>query len=127
MPRKINQSNVKQGAASASSQGGHDDSSGVTALVAGIVHPLKATLEAVRRTILSADPAIAEGREVELAQLLLPRLVCYHQQPQADANRYGVFLWREGACQQYGQRGHRRSRALADLAIERQGAALLHE
>src|SRR6476660_10265322 len=61
MPRKINQSNVKRGAASASSQGEHDDSSGVTALVAGIVHPLKATLEAVRRTILSADPAITEG------------------------------------------------------------------
>jgi hypothetical protein len=38
MPRKINQSNVKQGAASASSQGGHDDSSGVTALVAGIFY-----------------------------------------------------------------------------------------
>lgn len=61
MPRKLNQSNVKRGAASASSQREHDDSSGVTALVTGLVHPLKATLEAARRTILSADPAVTEG------------------------------------------------------------------
>ena len=61
MPRKISQTNVKRGAATASSRGEHDDSSGVTALVAGMAHPLKPTLEAVRRTILSADPAITEG------------------------------------------------------------------
>jgi hypothetical protein len=39
----------------------HDDSSGVTALVAAMTHPLKPTLEGVRRTILAADPAITEG------------------------------------------------------------------
>jgi hypothetical protein len=61
MPRETNQTKVKRGAASESSQGEHDDSSGVTALVAGMVHPLKPTLKAVRRAILAADSAITEG------------------------------------------------------------------
>lgn len=61
MPRKINQSKVKRGAASASSREEHDDSSGVTALIGGMTHPLKPTIEGVRRTILAADPAITEG------------------------------------------------------------------
>ena len=39
----------------------HDDSSGVTALIAGMAHPLKPLIEAVRQTILAADPAITEG------------------------------------------------------------------
>lgn len=39
----------------------HDDTPGVTALVATLRHPLKPTLEALRRTILAADPAITEG------------------------------------------------------------------
>lgn len=39
----------------------HDDTAGVTALVAELKHPLTATLEAVRRTVLSADAAITEG------------------------------------------------------------------
>src|SRR6478752_1698718 len=61
MPSKINQSKVKRGAASASSREEHDDSSGVTALIGGMTHPLKPTIEAVRRTILATDPAITEG------------------------------------------------------------------
>lgn len=39
----------------------HDNTPGVTALVATLTHPLKPMLEAVRRTILAADPAITEG------------------------------------------------------------------
>lgn len=39
----------------------HDDSPGVTALVASTTHPLKPTVEAIRRTILAADSAITEG------------------------------------------------------------------
>lgn len=39
----------------------HDDTPGVTALVAALTHPLKPTLEGVRRTILAADPGITEG------------------------------------------------------------------
>jgi hypothetical protein len=61
MPRKTNQTSVKRVAAPASSWREHDDSSGVTTLVAGMVHPLKPTLKAMRRTILEADPAITEG------------------------------------------------------------------
>ena len=61
MPRKINQTNVKRVAAPASSRGEPNDRSGVTALVAGTVHPLKPTLEAMRQTILDADSAITEG------------------------------------------------------------------
>ena len=62
MSKKANQSKVKQGVASLSSpRVEHDDSAGVDALVAGITHPLKPTLEAVRRTIFAADPAITEG------------------------------------------------------------------
>jgi hypothetical protein len=62
MPKKTNQTQLKHGAASASSsRDGHDDRAGVDALVAGISHPLKPTLEAVRETILAADPAITEG------------------------------------------------------------------
>ena len=61
MPSKINPANVKRGVASASSRGEHDDSSGVTALIADMAHPLKPTLEEVRRTILAAHPEITEG------------------------------------------------------------------
>jgi hypothetical protein len=39
----------------------HDDTCGVTALVATITHPMKPTLEAMRRTVLAADSAITEG------------------------------------------------------------------
>jgi hypothetical protein len=39
----------------------HDDTPGVTALMAALTHPLKPTIEAVRRTILAADAAITEG------------------------------------------------------------------
>ncbi|MFZ1219175.1 MAG: DUF1801 domain-containing protein [Chthoniobacterales bacterium] len=39
----------------------HDDTYGVTALVATITHPMKPTLEAMRRTVLAADSAITEG------------------------------------------------------------------
>lgn len=38
-----------------------NDPSGVTALIASMTHPLKPTLEFIRQTILSADPAITEG------------------------------------------------------------------
>ena len=61
MPSKTNPANVKRGVASASSRGEHDDSSGVTALIADMAHPLKPTLEEVRRTILAAHPEITEG------------------------------------------------------------------
>ena len=61
MPSKINPTNVKRGVASASSRGEHDDSSGVAALIADMAHPLKRTLEEVRRTILAAHPEITEG------------------------------------------------------------------
>jgi len=61
MPKKTDQANAKRGAASASSCREHDDSPGVTEHIAKMTHPLKPTLEAVRRAILAADPAIAEG------------------------------------------------------------------
>ncbi len=61
MPTKANQPAVKQGAALISAHPEHDDSPGVTALVAGMTHPLKTTLEAVRGTILAADSGITEG------------------------------------------------------------------
>jgi hypothetical protein len=61
MPNKKNQTKVKRDADSASPRGEHDDSSGVTARIADMTHPLKPTIEAVRRTILAADPAITEG------------------------------------------------------------------
>jgi len=44
-----------------SSRSEHDDSPGVTALVSGLTHPMKTTLEAVRSAILTADKAITEG------------------------------------------------------------------
>ena len=52
---------MKRITAPESSRGEHDDSSGVTVLVAALAHPLKRTLEAARRAILTADPAITEG------------------------------------------------------------------
>ena len=52
---------MKRSTAPESSRGEHDDSSGVTVLVAALAHPLKRTLEAARRAILTADPAITEG------------------------------------------------------------------
>jgi hypothetical protein len=52
---------MKRSAAPESSRCEHDDSSGVTLLVAALAHPLKRTLEAARRAILTADPAITEG------------------------------------------------------------------
>lgn len=61
MRGKIKQTKLKRGAASASAREEYDDSSGVTALIAGMAHPLKPTIEAVRETILAADPAITEG------------------------------------------------------------------
>lgn len=39
----------------------HDDSPGVTELMAAVTHPLKPTIEAIRGVILAADPAITEG------------------------------------------------------------------
>ncbi|PYJ10605.1 MAG: DUF1801 domain-containing protein [Verrucomicrobia bacterium] len=54
MPKKINQASAKQDPE-------HYNSSAVTTLVAGMTHPLKSTIEAVRRTILAADPGITEG------------------------------------------------------------------
>jgi hypothetical protein len=61
MPKKTDQARAKQGAAPGSPRREHDDSPGVTAFVAGMTHPMKLTLEAVRRAILAADPAITEG------------------------------------------------------------------
>ena len=90
MPKKTDQASAKRGAASASSRREHDDSPGVTAHVARMTHPLKPTLEAVRQAILAADPAITEGIKWN-PQLLLPRLVCHHQQPQAYAIGCSVF------------------------------------
>ena len=55
------QASAKQDAVPGPDRSEHDDSPGVTALVASMTHPLKPTLEAVRRTILAADPAITEG------------------------------------------------------------------
>ena len=61
-PKKTDQASAKRGAASASSLVWEDhDSPGVAAHVAKMTHPLKPTLEAVRRSILAADPAITEG------------------------------------------------------------------
>src|SRR4051812_1068982 len=61
MPKKTDQASAKRSAASASPRREHDDSAGVTAHIAKMTHLLKATIEAVRRTILAADPAITEG------------------------------------------------------------------
>ena len=61
MPKKTDQANAKRGAASASSCREHDDSPGVTAHVAEDDASTEANLEAVRRAILAADPAITEG------------------------------------------------------------------
>jgi hypothetical protein len=96
MPKKTDQASAKRGTASALSCREHDDSPAVTAHVARMTHPLKPTLEALRQAILAADPAITEGIKWNSPQLLLPRLVCHHQQPQACAIRCSVFLRREG-------------------------------
>ena len=61
MPKKTDLASAKRGAASASSCREDDDSPGVTSHVARIKHPLKPTLQAIRRAILAADPAITEG------------------------------------------------------------------
>jgi hypothetical protein len=58
---KTKQSRAKRPGLLASARNEHDDRPAVTALIAGMTHPLVATLEAVRRTILAADPAITEG------------------------------------------------------------------
>src|SRR5436189_4751495 len=50
-----------RGVAPASPRQEHDDSPGVIALMTEMTHPLKSTIEAVRRTILAADPGITEG------------------------------------------------------------------
>jgi hypothetical protein len=60
-PAKTKQASTKREAVPASPRSEHDDSPGVTALVAAMTHPLKQTLEEVRRTILAADAAITEG------------------------------------------------------------------
>jgi hypothetical protein len=60
-PKKSRQSRGKRNTTPASSRVEHDDSIAVTALIDAIVHPLKPTLETMRETILSADPAITEG------------------------------------------------------------------
>jgi hypothetical protein len=60
-PKKTKQATSKQDAVPASSRSKHNDSPGVTALLTAMTHRLKPTLEAVRRTILAADPAITEG------------------------------------------------------------------
>jgi hypothetical protein len=39
----------------------HDDPAGVAAYLAGLDHPLKPVVEAIRATILGADPAVTEG------------------------------------------------------------------
>lgn len=52
---------MKRNATTSSSRCEHDDTPGVSALVASITHPLKPTLEAVRQAILSADADITEG------------------------------------------------------------------
>ncbi len=54
-----NRKKTKAAGAGAGSE--YDDSPGVTALIATIAHPMKPTLESVRRTILAADRAITEG------------------------------------------------------------------
>jgi hypothetical protein len=59
--KKTKQSSTKRGAVAGTNRSEHDDSPGVTALVASMTHPLKLALEAVRRTVLAADPAITEG------------------------------------------------------------------
>jgi hypothetical protein len=60
-PKKTKRATSKRDAVSASSRSEHNDSPGVTALLGAMTHRLKPTLEAVRRTILAADPAITEG------------------------------------------------------------------
>ena len=66
MPKKTDQASSKRGAASALSCREHDDSPAVTAHVARMTHPLKPTLEALRRAILAADPAISSHRPAQL-------------------------------------------------------------
>src|SRR4051812_17341525 len=61
MPKKTNQSSAKRSVASASPCREHDDTAGVTAHVTRMTHSLKPILEAVRRAILAADPAITDG------------------------------------------------------------------
>jgi len=61
MPKKADQVGTKRNAASASTCREHDESAGVTAHLARMTHPLKPTIEKLRRTILAADPAITEG------------------------------------------------------------------
>lgn len=39
----------------------HDDTPGVTALMAALTHPLNTTIEAIRQTALAADAEITEG------------------------------------------------------------------
>src|SRR4051812_9428436 len=61
MPKKADQASAKRSAASEAPCREPDDSVGVSAHVIKMTHPLKPTLEAVRRTILAADPVITEG------------------------------------------------------------------
>ena len=60
-PTKTTKTSVKRNTTSSSSRCEHDDTPGVTALVASLSHPLKPTLEAIRQAILSADTGITEG------------------------------------------------------------------
>jgi hypothetical protein len=46
---------------SAQQRNEYDDTDSVNALIEGLEHPLKPVVEAVRRTILVADPRITEG------------------------------------------------------------------
>ena len=60
-PRSTKQVSAKRHAGLAPPRSEHDDTPGVAALIAAMTHPLKPTLEAVRRTILAADSSITEG------------------------------------------------------------------
>lgn len=59
--KKPKQATAKPKAQPSTTGSEYDDSSAVTALIATAAHPLSATIQAVRRTILAADPAITEG------------------------------------------------------------------
>jgi hypothetical protein len=52
---------TKTGAARLSTPTEHDGTAGVSALIATMTHPMKPTLETMRRTILAADSAVTEG------------------------------------------------------------------
>lgn len=127
MPKRPNQTQVKQSAAGASSRVEHDDSVGVDALVAQVAHPLKPTLEAVRRTILSADPAITEGVKWNSSNFYCHgwfATINSHKPTQIDVVFFcGAKVRADSTVRQVIDDPEH----LPTLAIERPGASLLQE